>query len=135
LINFRKGYLSEFDSLVANLHADASANQFEQAMANFGRLHITSELFDEPRCLDLVAALTLVVGVHGSKGSGDFVIVGGRNARAQAMILAALRQFRATDVGIVFVGEHSGHICNRAKDGGMQLEISHRPGGQARWKG
>jgi len=38
LINFGKGYLSELDSLVANLNADASANQFEQAMANFGRL-------------------------------------------------------------------------------------------------
>ena len=35
---FRKGYLAEFDSLVANLHPDASANQFEQALANLGRM-------------------------------------------------------------------------------------------------
>jgi tetratricopeptide (TPR) repeat protein len=35
---FRKGYLSEFDHLVANLTAEASANQFEQALANLGRM-------------------------------------------------------------------------------------------------
>ena len=35
---FRKAYLSQFDDIVANLHSDASANKFEQAMANFGRM-------------------------------------------------------------------------------------------------
>lgn len=35
---FRKGYLAHFDSLTANLTPDASANQFEQALANLGRM-------------------------------------------------------------------------------------------------
>lgn len=35
---FRKAYLAQFDDIVANLHPDASANQFEQSMANFGRM-------------------------------------------------------------------------------------------------
>lgn len=35
---FRKGFLSEFDNIVSNLVPEASANQFEQAMANFGRI-------------------------------------------------------------------------------------------------
>lgn len=35
---FRKGYLAQFDETVSKLHPDASANQFEQALANFGRM-------------------------------------------------------------------------------------------------
>lgn len=35
---FRRSYLSQFDDIVANLHPDASANQFEQAMAHLGRM-------------------------------------------------------------------------------------------------
>lgn len=63
------------------------------------RLHLTSEHFDEPRGRDIVARSKLAVGVHGASGDDDFVIVGGRNARAKALVLAALAKFGATDAG------------------------------------
>lgn len=65
------------------------------------RLHVTSEQFE------------------------DFVIVGGRNARAKALVLAALAKFSATDVGPAhLLGNSAGNICNRAREAGVQLEIS-----------
>jgi len=89
------------------------------------RLHVTSENFDEPRGRDIVERSRLAVGVHGASGAEDFVIVGGRNARAKALLLAALEKFGATGAGPAhLLGNSPGNICNRAEDSGVQLEIS-----------
>jgi phage replication-related protein YjqB (UPF0714/DUF867 family) len=89
------------------------------------RLHVTSEHFDEPRGRDIVTRSKLAIGVHGASGDEDFVIVGGRNARAKALVLAALAKFGATDVGPAhLLGNSAGNICNRAREAGVQLEIS-----------
>lgn len=86
---------------------------------------MTSEHFDEPRGRDIVTRSKLAVGVHGACGDEDFVIVGGRNAQAKALMLNALAKFGATDVGPVhLLGKSVGNICNRAGDAGVQLEIS-----------
>lgn len=86
---------------------------------------MTSERFDEPRGLDIVARSKLAVGVHGASGDEDFVIVGGRNVRAKALMLAALAKFGTTDIGPAhLLGNSAGNICNRARDAGVQLEIS-----------
>lgn len=89
------------------------------------RLHVTSENFDEPRGRDIVARSKLAIGVHGASGDEDFVIVDGRNAGAKALMLAALGKFGATDVGPAYLlGNSPGNICNRARDAGVQMEIS-----------
>lgn len=90
-----------------------------------GDLHITSERFDEPRCLDLVRRSKLAVGVHGAAGAEPFVIIGGRNERAKQLMLEVLRRFGATDIGKPhLLGRSQENICNRALTGGVQLEIS-----------
>ncbi|MCU6502433.1 poly-gamma-glutamate hydrolase family protein [Rugamonas sp. A1-17] len=90
-----------------------------------GDLHVTSENFDEPACLDLVTRSKLAVGVHGKDGLEDSVLVGGRNARAKALVVAALHQFGATTLGPSHLkGESSKNVCNRAIEAGIQLEIS-----------
>ncbi|UTY59487.1 poly-gamma-glutamate hydrolase family protein [Massilia sp. erpn] len=90
-----------------------------------GRLHVTSEHFDELRGRDIVARSSLAIGVHGASGDEEFVIVGGRNTQAKALMLAALAKFGATDVGPAHLqGSSHGNICNRARDAGVQLEIS-----------
>lgn len=90
-----------------------------------GRLHVTSEHFDEPRGRDIVARSRLAIGVHGASGDGEFVIVGGLNTQAKALMLAALAKFGATDDGPAHLrGNSHGNICNRARDAGVQLEIS-----------
>ena len=88
-------------------------------------LHVTSEHFDEPRCIDLVMRSSLAIGVHGAAGAGDFIIVGGNNNNAKRLVLEALRQFGATDIGKRhLLGNSPNNICNRTQDGGVQLEIS-----------
>ncbi|NVD97952.1 poly-gamma-glutamate hydrolase family protein [Massilia sp. BJB1822] len=106
--------------------ADHSLYLFEGCKANQnGSLHITSERFDEPQCLELVERSRIAVGVHGAAGEDDFVIVGGRNARARTLVLDALRHFGATEDGKPhLLGLSPGNICNRASNGGVQLEIS-----------
>lgn len=90
-----------------------------------GCLHVTSEHFDEPRCLALVSRSKLALGLHGAKGANDIVILGGRNARAKALVLAALGRFGATDIGQAhLLGRSPDNICNRARESGVQLEIS-----------
>lgn len=89
------------------------------------RLHVTSERFDEPRGREIVGGSRLAIGVHGASGEEHFVIVGGRNPRAKALVLAALAKFGATDVGPEhLLGNSPGNICNRAREAGVQLEIS-----------
>lgn len=94
---------------------------------NFDLLHLTSNAFDEPRCLELVACCRIVVSVHGFRGHDEQVLIGGLD---KALIGAIARSF--SSAGIPFATE--GHrypavdarnICNRGLRGqGVQLEIS-----------
>lgn len=92
------------------------------------RLHIASTRFDEPTCLAIVAASTVVLAVHGSKKPEEVVEVGGRDAQLAGRLIGALKDagFAAEqDNTAEHQGQFAANICNRGRSGrGCQLEIS-----------
>lgn len=95
--------------------------------SNYRCLHITSENFNEPIALDLLASCGRVVAVHGLAGDAPSVQVGGRDEVLGARINAALKA-ASFDSSIVRTGHYGGmsenNICNRGRSGaGVQLEI------------
>ncbi|MEP7133572.1 MAG: poly-gamma-glutamate hydrolase family protein [Chloroflexota bacterium] len=90
-------------------------------------LHITSTLFDEPRCLNLVQASDRVLAIHGCEGSEQIVYVGGLDVELGDQIIVSLKAagFEAVRATTQFLGTQPENICNRGKSGrGTQLEIS-----------
>lgn len=94
---------------------------------NFAALHLSSHLFDEPDCLDLLRACQSVISVHGCGHAGEIVLMGGRDVTLRESIGACLRalgvaceaapaRLDATDPM---------NVCNRGRRGaGVQLEVS-----------
>jgi phage replication-related protein YjqB (UPF0714/DUF867 family) len=90
-------------------------------------LHITSTLFDEPRCLNLVKSSTTVVAIHGCGGAEQVVYVGGLNVKLGNQIIKSLAEagFAAVRATVQFLGDQPENICNKGRSGGgVQLEIS-----------
>lgn len=90
-------------------------------------LHITSTLFDEPKCLNLIQSSDHVLAIHGCEGTEPMVFVGGLHMEWGNHIIAALREagFEAVRATTQFQGTQPENICNRGKSGrGVQLEIS-----------
>jgi phage replication-related protein YjqB (UPF0714/DUF867 family) len=90
-------------------------------------LHITSTLFDEPRCLQLVRTAEQVLAVHGCQGEEKMVYVGGLHIEWGDQLIASLQDagFDAVRAVTQFVGGQPDNICNRTRSGrGVQLEIS-----------
>lgn len=93
-----------------------------------GRLHLTSNRFDEPASLQMAEQAAVVVTVHGNRRESEEVFVGGRHTVLKERICRALTAagFRAK------ISEQPGlrgmlpeNICNRGTSGGgVQLEIS-----------
>ena len=50
-----------------------------RASRNYFSLHLTSHLFDEPECLELIATCTTVIAIHGCAGTTPIVMLGGRD--------------------------------------------------------
>lgn len=92
-------------------------------------LHITSHLFDEPRCLAFVKNHLFVLAIHGKDGdASESTYLGGRNVRAKKMIGDFLKR-AGFDVPAVtphrLLGEEPNNICNQCRGGeGVQLEIA-----------
>lgn len=94
---------------------------------NYRALHLTSEYFNEPRCLELIAECDRVVTVHGCEGDEIAVLLGGLDAELAALIADAL----ATE-GVVaklsghqFFGTKPTNICNRGSSrAGAQMELT-----------
>ncbi len=93
-------------------------------------LHITSERFDEPRALALVAASEIAIGVHGRKDreDGETIWVGGLEETLRDRIGLRLVEadFSAKPVGRGhrLSGRGPLNICNRGRRGaGVQLEL------------
>jgi phage replication-related protein YjqB (UPF0714/DUF867 family) len=93
-------------------------------------LHIESHLFDEPRALEAVRKVEVVITVHGQLNQKDeFVMVGGLHDRLQSEIKQQLEaagfQTRPPTEGLM--GTDPMNICNggRAKQG-VQLEVSRK---------
>lgn len=94
---------------------------------NYAALHLTSQYFDEPTCLELLANSEDVVTIHGCKVPGEVVLVGGLDKELaleleEAMAAAGLECHLD---GHDFPGTHQDNICNRGRRGiGVQLELS-----------
>lgn len=94
-----------------------------------GDLHVRSELFDEPRGRELVAASDVAIAIHGRRDGEDpnTVWAGGRDVALRNRIIQSLGAagFKAKaddDSGISGTDPHN--ICNRGKrKAGVQLEI------------
>ena len=95
--------------------------------SNNRSLHITSTLFDEPKCLQLVNNSEIVIAIHGCVGEEKVVHVGGLHEKLKICLINALLKagFDARVAGINFAGTQVQNICNRGRSGaGVQFEIS-----------
>jgi phage replication-related protein YjqB (UPF0714/DUF867 family) len=94
---------------------------------NFAALHLSSHLFDEPNCLDLLRACQSVISVHGCGHAGEIVLMGGRDAALRESIGARLHGLGVTceDAPAGLDAADSMNVCNRGLNGaGVQLEMS-----------
>jgi len=90
-------------------------------------LHISSTLFDEPRCLNLIRVANHILAIHGCVGFGRTVFVGGLDLEWGDRFVHTLQEagFEAVRATAPFEGTQPENICNRGKSGrGVQLEIS-----------
>jgi phage replication-related protein YjqB (UPF0714/DUF867 family) len=90
-------------------------------------LHITSTMFDDPECLDLVKQSRIVVAIHGLQGRDKAINVGGLDERLKTRVVEALNQagFEASEDDSHHSGTFPSNICNRGLTGeGVQLEIA-----------
>ncbi|MGR9346227.1 poly-gamma-glutamate hydrolase family protein [Rhizobium leguminosarum] len=94
-------------------------------------LHVSSERFDEPTALAMIAKSETVVGIHGMQDNaeGEDVWVGGRDVELSKNIVQALGAsgFASTlrKSGQSLAGQATTNVCNRGKRAvGVQLEIS-----------
>ena len=89
-------------------------------------LHITSHHFDEPNALTLVAQSSIVLGIHGCKGS-KAIYVGGLDGEFVELLTAELKSagLPAESTGHKYLAVEHRNICNRGRrKRGAQLEIS-----------
>ena len=91
------------------------------------RLHITSTLFDEPMCLQIVNDSEVVVAIHGCEGDEEVIYVGGLHDELKTRLINVLlkKGFDARLADVNYAGTQSRNICNRGRLGrGVQFEVS-----------
>lgn len=118
---------SEFARRIAG--EDLNLYLFEglQPTGSLRSLHLTSHLFDEPRCLGLLSQCDHVVALHGCRGDRPAAFLGGLDAMLKQ---AVARAFAAAGIevhleGHRYPGVHPRNICNRGRRGlGVQIEMT-----------
>jgi len=90
-------------------------------------LHITSTLFDEPKCISLVQSSYSVLALHGYQGQQPITYVGGADGKLQAQLKQSLDaagfEVRPAPAGVS--GSQPHNVCNRGMSGaGAQLELT-----------
>lgn len=91
------------------------------------RLHITSTLFDEPKCLQIVNVSEVVVAIHGCEGDEKVIYVGGLHEELKAGLIDKLAKagFDACLADVNYAGAQLQNICNKGRlRRGVQLEVS-----------
>ncbi len=91
------------------------------------RLHLTSTLFDEPKCLQVVNDSQIVIAVHGCEGAEKVIYAGGLHNDLKAVLVNTLSAagFDAHLADVNYAGTHLRNICNRGRlRRGVQLEVS-----------
>jgi phage replication-related protein YjqB (UPF0714/DUF867 family) len=127
------GQIETATSAVARAIASDRFNLYlfegRRASENYARLHITSGSFDEPRCIGLVSRCDTVLAVHGCKGPGICVLLGGLDRELKNLISQTLKKkgIRCHIDGHDFPGTSRSNICNRGRRRqGVQLELTQR---------
>lgn len=90
-------------------------------------LHITSSNFNEPRAMELLIKSELGVSIHGFKEEQlELIEIGGANLKVGSAVAKALTSlgFEVHFPSQRFQGNGPDNIVNRAKNAGMQLELS-----------
>jgi phage replication-related protein YjqB (UPF0714/DUF867 family) len=91
-------------------------------------LHITSNHFDEPRCIEAIRKSEKVISIHGALADEPAVYAGGLDDDLKNNILLALFEagFKAMhDPSPTRQGNGKCNICNRGTSGiGVQIEIT-----------
>ncbi len=101
---------------------------------NYESLHLTSHLFDEPQCLELIAEKPTVVAIHGCNGAGPTVFLGGLNIDLKEQLANA---FYASNISVQTEGHpypatNPVNICNRGlTKQGVQIELTDQLRGTA----
>lgn len=96
-------------------------------LGNAEHQHITSIHFDEKRCIDLVSKSKKVISIHGKKGDGEFVMLGGLDDDLISGATQALQEagFEIDPTASNVTGTEPSNICNRCLSGkGLQVEMS-----------
>jgi phage replication-related protein YjqB (UPF0714/DUF867 family) len=90
------------------------------------KLHVTASRFDDPVAVARATASLLAVALHGARDTEPFVCVGGANAGQRASMAASLRKAGITvsEPCKRLPGATPKNIVNRAREAGVQLEIS-----------
>ena len=131
------GHIEPGTSKIASFIAGSDFSTYHFDGLRTGRkhceLHITSNKFDEPRALCVVAKSSVVLAVHGRADTQngvpdkDTVWVGGLDERLGSMIVRKLIDggFKAAVVKSgPLAGQDRDNICNRGKKSrGVQLEL------------
>jgi phage replication-related protein YjqB (UPF0714/DUF867 family) len=120
-------YTSDIARAVAG--ADFNLYLFEgfRPVSNYAMLHLTSQRFDEPRCLELLSDCDHVIALHGCGGDAPQALIGGLDSPLKVLMGRAIanlgidtrldrHKFPATDPK---------NICNRGRRGiGVQIEMT-----------
>jgi phage replication-related protein YjqB (UPF0714/DUF867 family) len=118
---------SEIARAVAGLDFNLYLFEGTRHSANYDALHLTSHLFDEPRCLRLLSSCDHVIAVHGCRGDTPQALLGGLDETLKTLIGEAIRAtgIEARLAGHQFRALHPRNICNRGRRGaGVQLELT-----------
>ncbi len=89
-------------------------------------LHVTAKHFDDPRAVALAREALIGLSVHGEKGEGEKVCVGGANSRLASLIASALKaqSFNVEWPCSQFPAKNGKNIVNLARLGGVQFELT-----------
>ena len=118
---------SEIATAIAGADFSLYALEGIRSTGNYAALHLTSHHFDEPGCLEMLAACDDVISIHGCKVDGEVVLVGGLDGELADELVAAMTKVGLSCYldGHEFLGAQPNNICNRGRRGiGVQLELS-----------
>ncbi len=114
------------DSIAGNEHTYYCFEGIKKRRNNV--LHITSNYFDEPRCIEAIRKSKKVISIHGALADESAVYASGLDDELKNNIILALSKagFKAMyDPSPTRQGNGNSNICNRGTSGtGVQIEIT-----------
>jgi len=120
-------YTSEFARGIAGMNFNLYLFEGIRRAGNYAALHLTSNRFDEPRCLELLSNCDHVVAIHGCTGATQQALLGGLDEPLKAAIGRAIAELGIDTRlrGHPFPATDPKNICNRGRRGvGVQIEMT-----------